>query len=313
MRENDDREGFKGGPNGYSLDPTVLSDPHQECRNYILNGESPLVGLLDNPWYPPYVEDRSHFHNCMEIGVCVSGKGRIEINGRVWDFTEGTVAVAGRGLHHSQKNTDETMTHWQYVLVDEDAALRETPARHREELRRLFDTARRYGLYFDAGDECRELRIALQGMFDLYKRRRERARMELEAMLHLALALMSQLHNAPAAAAPTGIESRKAIEPALMYVSENYSQEIRVAQMAASCAMSESHFRKTFLAMMGMPPLEYLNRYRINRSIHLLRTTDATVMQIAIQTGFSSVATYNRNFRRYVGGTPAEWRKKYRI
>lgn len=287
-----------------------IFDPNQEYRDYALDGESPLVGLLDNPWYPPYVEDRRHYHNCMEIGVCLSGTGRIEIGRQAWDFTDGAVAVVGRGLHHSQQNTGEPMTHWRYVLVDEESVLREAPARHRAALMKFFTAARKQGLFLQSGDGFQEIHFLLRSMFEPFKSRRETGRMELEATLYLLLLLLSRTRNPVALLETADNKPRRMIEPALSYISENYTQEIRVSQLAASCAMSESYFRKVFLAIMDMPPLEYLNRYRINRSINLLRTTDATVLQIAIQTGFPSIATYNRNFRRYVGKSPAQWRKR---
>ena len=299
------------GERSYLPGAVYIFDPNQECRDYKLDGESPLAGLLDNPWYPPYVEDRRHYHNCMEIGVCLSGTGRIEIGRQAWDFTDGAVTVVGRGLHHSQQNTGEPMTYWRYVLVDEELVLREAPARHRATLMKLFAAARKQGLFIDSGDGFQEIHILLRSMFELFKSRQEAARMELEAMVHLLLLLLSRTRNPVALLETADKKPRRAIEPALSYISENYTQEIRVSQLAASCAMSESYFRKVFLAIMDMPPLEYLNRYRINRSINLLWTTDATFLQIAIQTGFSSVAAYNRNFRRYVGKSPAQWRKKF--
>ena len=107
----------------------------------------------------------------------------------------------------------------------------------------------------------------------------------------------------------SAVNARGAIEPALAFISENYTQDLRIADMAASCAMSESYFRKTFDRIMGMPPLEYVNRYRIREAVSLLLLTDDTVLTIAGMTGFSSIATFNRNFRRYVGMAPEEWRK----
>ena len=299
------RENFAGG--GASL--LDLSDSNQEKRDYALSGESPLVGLLDNPWYPPYVEDLSHYHNCMEVGICISGCGQIEIGRQTRDFMEGSIVVIGRGLRHSQQNADARTTHWRYVLVDEDVILREAPLRHRVELMQFINTARGQGLYFDGGDECLELRIVLHAMFEPHKRRQSRSNMELEAMTHLLMTLMARISNSVMSETSTQGEPRRLIEPALRYVSENYAQEIRVGQMAESCALSESYFRKAFARIMGMPPLEYVNRYRINRSINLLRATNESILSIAARTGFPSITTYNRNFQRYVGASPAEWRK----
>ena len=100
-----------------------------------------------------------------------------------------------------------------------------------------------------------------------------------------------------------------ALEPALLYVSRHYAEEILVEQMARSCMMSESHFRRMFTAMVGVSPLEYINRYRIHRSLNLLHSTSESIQNIAARTGFPSITTFNRNFQRCVGQNPSVWRK----
>ncbi len=297
----------------YSPNLVSAEDPNRERRDYELNGQSPLVGLIDNPWYPPYVPDRSHYHNCLEIGLCLSGEGTVELGRGQWRFRAGSVVAAGRGLRHCQQNTGRPMTHWQYVLVDEDALLQDAPARHRAALRAMLEAARSRGLYFDAGEECRDLRSALETLFELGRRRQDSARLELETLTMLLAAIMSRsLESAMSDPSPDA-DARRPVEPALRYVSENYMLRLRVEELAASCAMSVSYFRKVFDRVMGVAPMEYVNRYRINRAMNLLRGTDETVLQVAVQTGFPSVATFNRNFRRFVGTSPADWRKNAHI
>ena len=292
---------------GYDPSVTGLADPHQTQRDYALRG-TPLVGLLDNPMYPPYVRDALHGHNCMEIGFCLSGSGTIVIEDREWRFASGTIIVVPRGVRHKQDNEGVPVTHWRYVLVDQDAFLNETPMRSRAAMQHLFGRFHA-GVYLAAGQSAQAAQRTMEEMYSLYHQRYSLDSLELDALLHL---LIAQLFHAPdqeldGVAVPAN--ERRSIEPALQYVSENYTQEVRMADMAASCAMSESYFRKVFSRIMGMPPLEYVNRYRINRSINLLRFTDETVQSIAGRTGFPSIATYNRNFHRYVGLSPAQWRK----
>lgn len=288
---------------------TGLADPNQERRDYLVSGESPLVGLLDTPWYSPYVRDCSHFHNCMEIGMCCSGHGRMYIGRREWLFSEGSIVVVARGVHHSQQNEGEPMTHWRYLLIDEDQLLREAPHRNHQTIQKMLDRARGQGIYYDADDSNEQMRNVFQAIFELYWKNNNVICMELEALMQLLIAQIAHVPDQLLTSVAVDNESRDLIEPALRYVSENYTQEIRMSQMASSCAMSESYFRKIFARIMGMTPLEYVNRYRINRSIHLLRSTNETVLTIANRTGFPSIATYNRNFQRYVGTSPAEWRK----
>ena len=101
------------------------------------------------------------------------------------------------------------------------------------------------------------------------------------------------------------------VEPALLYIAEQYHTEIKVAQLARSCAMSESHFRKVFGQILGVSPVEYLNRYRIERAVHMLRMQeDMSVSRVAEACGFTSIATFNRNFLRYAGKKPTDMKKQ---
>ena len=103
--------------------------------------------------------------------------------------------------------------------------------------------------------------------------------------------------------------ARKAVEPALQFISEHFALDIRVEEMAAACALSESYFRKLFEKTMGMTPVEYLNRFRVNRAIYLLYTTNETELTVAGLSGFASIASFNRNFYKYTGVTASIWRK----
>ncbi|MBQ8110698.1 MAG: helix-turn-helix transcriptional regulator [Clostridia bacterium] len=290
---------------------TGATDPHQSVRDYDLSGGLPLAGLLDNPWYPPYVWDSLHTHNCMEIGVCLCGSGRIGIAGRMWRFRTGSVAVVPRGVEHLQNNEGMPLTHWRYVLVNEAAWLEATPPGMRPAARRILERMPQ-GVYFAPDSGADEITAIVSAMFRRFAQCRTLDDLELDAGLRVLMALLARMPEDAGEIMPGGGQSRRAIEPALQYVSDNYTQEIRVEQMAAACAMSESYFRKVFQSATGMPPLEYVNRYRVNRSVQLLSMTDETVLTIAGMTGFPSIATYNRNFRRYVGQSPAQWRKNAR-
>ena len=82
-----------------------------------------------------------------------------------------------------------------------------------------------------------------------------------------------------------------------------------INELAEACRMSESYFRRVFTETMQMSPAEYINRFRINRAIYLLRTTDEPIFAVAEQSGFFSIATFNRNFRRFTGMSAQTWRE----
>ena len=287
---------------------TGASDPHQTVRNYDLGNGLPLVGLLNNPWYPPYIQDFPHIHNCMEIGICIYGSGSLIIDDQSWHFRADSVVIVPKGVMHMQLNEGTPLTHWHYILVNETAWLETLPTSLRKEGRELLEGVRN-GIYFAPDRKTTEMRAIANALFHRYTLCQTLEDLELNAGLNLLMAQLSLVSLEAAENVPALVKDRKGIEPALQYVSRNYHQEIRMDQMAAACAMSESYFRKVFQSVMGVPPLEYVNRYRINRSVQLLSMTNETILTIAGMTGFSSIATYNRNFKRYVGQSPAQWRK----
>ena len=74
--------------------------------------------------------------------------------------------------------------------------------------------------------------------------------------------------------------------------------------------MSETHFRRTFSAYMKMSPLEYINLVRIQTACEYLKKTDVPVSDIAYKCGFTTMSTFNRNFKQIMGIAPYEWRKR---
>ena len=64
---------------------------------------------------------------------------------------------------------------------------------------------------------------------------------------------------------------------------------------------------------MQKTPFEYLLEYRVEMSKKLLKNPKVSVMEAAVQTGFSSAAYYGKIFRRLCGMTPGEYRKQSEI
>lgn len=291
------------------LEKSGIADPNSEQRDYVKSGDSPLVALLDNPWYSPHVPDAEHYHNYMEIGMCVTGSGIVSLKDQQYRFSSGDVLVVPKHLRHSQQNEGNTVVRWLYLVVDEACLLSETPRRHQEMLRAQFAQIRDTGKFLMASEENRIIRTIFEEIFALYQETKPVITLEQESLLNILICRIFKEQDLLTNGNSHSEILRAPIEPALRYVSENYADNIDVAGMAASCAMSLSYFRKVFEQVMQMRPLEYLNRYRINRSMYLLRMTNKTVISIANQVGFDSIATYNRNFVKYVGRTPGEWRK----
>ena len=89
------------------------------------------------------------------------------------------------------------------------------------------------------------------------------------------------------------------IKPVIDYMEQHIETELSVAAAAKIACMSYYHFCRLFI--------------RIRRAEKLLITTDRTITNIAFETGFGSVAYFNRVFKKETGQAPANYRKKMRI
>ena len=291
------------------LTPTL---GNAEERDYPMRGDSMILAMTDFLWAPPYTRDSDHAHNCMEIGLCLAGRGTIRIGGGQECVVEpGAVVLVPEGIRHSQQMMGVETARWRYIAVDEARLLRETTPRCREAVSRLIASAGACGVILHGQEEMsKDIVWLIQKMFEIKCGYAHEATAQLEAMLLLILTRIEREPQGERAQFGGQPLETKPIEPALLYIAEQYQNEIKVAQLARSCAMSESYFRKVFVQLMGETPVEYLNRYRIYRAVHMLHVSpDASVSHIAEKCGFASIATFNRNFHRYTDHTPSEMRK----
>jgi transcriptional regulator GlxA family with amidase domain len=85
-----------------------------------------------------------------------------------------------------------------------------------------------------------------------------------------------------------------------------------VERLASVSGVSEAHFARSFKDAFGVPPHRYLLTRRIERAKALLRDTDTPILDIALDTGWSSLGTFGRVFKDVTGESPSELRARER-
>ena len=89
-------------------------------------------------------------------------------------------------------------------------------------------------------------------------------------------------------------------------------EEWPVHRLAEISAVSVAYFAREFKKAFGLPPHRYLLSRRIERASALLRDTDLSITDIALQTGWTSLGTFGRIFRDITGASPGELRASER-
>jgi AraC-like DNA-binding protein len=96
------------------------------------------------------------------------------------------------------------------------------------------------------------------------------------------------------------------------YIDSHRSEDMSVEQLAELAGFSKYHFERLFKSCMGISCYQYITKRRVMLAQELLGDTDLSVMDIALQSGFFSLSTFNRVFKEINGCSPTEYRKLYR-
>lgn len=95
----------------------------------------------------------------------------------------------------------------------------------------------------------------------------------------------------------------------LDYIDANFTDSLSLEDMAHMVGYSKYHFSRLFSEYTKQTFCDYLNLRRIKAAEGLLLNDSMSVTEIAMQSGFSSIATFNRLFKSLKGCSPSEYRR----
>lgn len=93
------------------------------------------------------------------------------------------------------------------------------------------------------------------------------------------------------------------------FMKEHCTEELSVEYLASLTGFSKYHFARLFKQFTGMTYYNYLNKHRIMYAEMLLLNPKLSITEVAMRSGFISLATFNRLFKYYNGCTPSEYKR----
>lgn len=106
-------------------------------------------------------------------------------------------------------------------------------------------------------------------------------------------------------------EVDKRLKAAVSFIEQNYSEDIKSADIAAAVGYHPYHLSKLFIKYLGASPHAYLNQVRISCAERLLISTDLPVTAVSADSGFNSTVSFTQNFKEKHGITPSAYRARY--
>ena len=277
-------------------------------QNFRLNGMDSWIHCI-------YIEakasnekvTRRHYHNYVEFLYSLGSDAVVYINSERYSFKDGDLIIINSNDLHSLEFPGDS----RYICVkfspnilyaDEQAF-----AEYKYAMPFLIDTPHR--ILFDreetekAGIEklCLEIMDEWNGKdyaFELAIRAN---------ILKIFTWILRYWRNQGAIGADKKIPD--SIKSALIYITENYETATETEAARAS-GLSYNHFSGVFKTAMGQNFKKFLVSVRLKEAEKLLMSTEKSMTEIAMETGFTTASHFIANFKRFKGVTPKQFRLK---
>lgn len=105
---------------------------------------------------------------------------------------------------------------------------------------------------------------------------------------------------------------RNALLPRIFrFVETHYQGDCSLGALAVETSYHYAYLSGYFKKGVGISYAEYVNRYRVSEACYLLQNSHQTILKTAMDCGFESLRSFNRNFKRIMGISPGEYRERF--
>ena len=282
---------------------------YYEDRNKISNNKElleqfPLEAVIKQDSF------RAHWHHEIEIILVTKGSVRIGINAKTKVLTAGDAVFSNSGDVHffETLNPDTKML----IIVFKPAILGnlinllnfsfDNPFFTRETCRVV------PGFSIDIYEKITSLLLAIYNEMQV-----KDACFEMLVRSHIIEVLGLLLRYFPhhvrnVSHNKANVKSKSLVQFALHYIENNYTNNISLKGVASYLGISEYYLSRLFNQLTGQAFRTYLNNIRLDHAQKLLSTTEKSIIDIAYESGFNSLRTFNRVYKDVKGVIPSDYR-----
>lgn len=261
---------------------------------------------------PRKIEDIIHSHHTLEISVITAGEGTYIIGDRIYTIKQGDIfVISNTEVHGIILDKNQTLTN--LIIHFEPRFVWSDPTHFDSRFLQLFfDRNKNFSHQLDTNNKSsQEIYNIFYSIRDEFNQKEPEYDLMIKAKLLTILALLLR-HYGHVIGNTTNdhLKELRIIHKVTDYIDHNYCDNITLKALADIAIMNPSYFSTFFKRYNGMNPTEYIARRRILHAMELLKTTDNTILYIALTSGFNSVANFNKVFKKLIRSTPSDYKKR---
>ncbi len=283
------------------------------CWTDLPKGHGPPLAVVRATDHPEFPE---HHHEFWEIVLVNRGTGLMDFGSKPLPIKVGDVFVIGRGQEHAYRETHsldiiniafdpEYIGSFHPLLkewMSKDSLFAVGPRWHPGEIPGEC-------LHLGPSEFARALELVKRLEAELESASAE-ARVAAFAYFLLLITLLRRhcLPWEPAGDAAPGTRIGRAVE----FIEDHFAEAITIDDIAACSHVSRRHFFRLFEQAVGMAPMEYLKKVRLQKAAAMLLTTNANVTEVAFACGFNDSNYFSTLYHKEFGVSPSRFKRDSR-
>ena len=264
------------------------------------------IEVLENESY----ETKEHFHDCFQIVICKHGSLIHKVNKDKGKLLRGDIFIVPPNVCH-RLTVGESKTVYYNISFSKDIFADKHP--YWEMITELLGNL----------ESGHRIIPKITPMYeDIYLCESARGKMRIEFQdvrpgreeiifncLTVMLSLIARMYvKLDSDTIPEATKKNQRMNQCIFYADSHYDEPIPLEKIVKMSAMSRASFCSMFKEMTGMTFNEYLNKKRIERTQALIRDGE-DLSACAFKSGFKEISTFYRNFVKFTGYSPSEYKR----
>ncbi len=249
-------------------------------------------------------EGSFHWHNFCEITYVQKGKGNYFVNGVKYEMKEGDLIIFNNVEPHGWMIQDDmdvlVMTFSTQFVSDLNSDYLKPFVERGSNFMNKVSRAEPYAseIAFVMNEIYKEYREKIQGYDLLIK----------ADVLRILTFLIRYCQNTSAVFQIENLSQKKSnmkrLKEAFQYINDHYTEKITLGEVAGAVYMSENYFSAYFKKVTNTSFIDYITSLRLKKAGELMKHTDMSMVEIALECGFNNMSNFYRIYKKHVGELP---------
>jgi AraC-like DNA-binding protein len=256
-----------------------------------------------------------HFHPEYELTFIGTGKGKRFVGKSMENFEPGELVLLGADLPHCWKSDDPVSGQMkaESLVIHFERDFLGSEFLSKPELSGISNLLKRSatGIRF-SDDTAKNVGVQMADLID-EKNNFKRMMLFLNILEELAGSKTNIFLDQAGTTAQQPDHDKRRINLVMGYIVENFQNEILLNKVSALANMSPNAFCKYFKKVTNQTFMETVTDYRINYAMQQLLSTDKTISEISMESGFGDISYFFKVFKRRMKISPLSYRKSFLI